>query len=195
MELRATFTKHLTLDQQTALLTQANHGDREALVRLWEHFTPIWYSGLWNKNHDDASDLIMNLFVILLTEKPHFGHPNQLLAYGKTRLRWMQCMATRRKKCVPMVSVEELTTGAENADTERLGFLADPKGDPADRIAWWDMERALAQLKPHQAAAVRLTYVEQWSVAEVARFLRRPVGTIKSDLSQARQQLQGALAA
>ena len=59
-----------------------------------------------------------------------------------------------------------------------------------------DLETALASLGPQgdpQRELVRMIYVEDRSVAEVARLLSVPAGTVKSRLFAARKRLREAL--
>ena len=71
---------------------------------------------------------------------------------------------------------------------------ADPEtsaGPGADRLAVVD---ALRGLPPRQRAALVLHHMDDLSVADVARELGVPEGTVKSDLSRGRASLARALA-
>ena len=52
---------------------------------------------------------------------------------------------------------------------------------------------AVAQLPADHAAALHLFHLEEWSVQQIAETLRVPVGTVKSRLHYARNQLSGIL--
>lgn len=56
-----------------------------------------------------------------------------------------------------------------------------------------DSSRLLASLKPELASLVRLYYLEELSVRDIAEVMAIPVGTVKSRLHQARQLLQDSL--
>jgi RNA polymerase sigma-70 factor (ECF subfamily) len=67
-------------------------------------------------------------------------------------------------------------------------------GDPAVvATARADLERAVSTLGPEGRELLQLLYVEDRSVAEVARTLDVPAGTVKSRAYRLRQTLQAAL--
>ena len=55
------------------------------------------------------------------------------------------------------------------------------------------MERELAQLPVTEREVLTLFYLRELSLAEVAEVTHVPVGTVKSRLFRARQQLRAAL--
>lgn len=65
--------------------------------------------------------------------------------------------------------------------------------DPTDRIGQrelaWELQRALSRLPEEQRAAVVLVDVEGWPIAEAARILEVPAGTVKSRCSRGRARL------
>lgn len=52
---------------------------------------------------------------------------------------------------------------------------------------------AVAELEPRSAAAVELYYRQGWGLERIAEVLERPVGTVKTLLFRARQQLRERL--
>ena len=80
-----------------------------------------------------------------------------------------------------------------------------PTGTPAvDPYARSDMDavveseaiaRAFDRLQPHQRLVLALHHVEDRPVAEIARTLGIPVGTVKSRLHHARRALERAMEA
>lgn len=83
--------------------------------------------------------------------------------------------------------------------TSRLGLQRLRGGEPAvveaPSGAASDVATALRALSDDHRAAVLLFYVHDLSVAEIAEGLRIPVGTVKSRLARAREQLSASLAA
>lgn len=74
---------------------------------------------------------------------------------------------------------------------ERLGPPSAIDGPAAQDTRWWEAVRALPD---RQRAAITLHYLEDLPIAEVAGILEIAPGTVKSTLSQARDNLRAALA-
>jgi RNA polymerase sigma-70 factor (ECF subfamily) len=72
--------------------------------------------------------------------------------------------------------------------TKALEDAPEPRADarPAGGL---DLERGLAALPETQREAITLFYLEERSIAEVARMLDLPEGTVKSHLHRARRTL------
>ncbi len=68
----------------------------------------------------------------------------------------------------------------------RSGAVTDPSGGVATRLV---VGEALAMLPPEQRAAVVLVDVQGWPVAEAARVLEVPEGTVKSRCARGRLRL------
>jgi RNA polymerase sigma factor (sigma-70 family) len=79
-----------------------------------------------------------------------------------------------------------VTDEAELIDTGST----DPSGSIHDRLM---VGAALRQLSPRQRQVVAMYYLLDMSVAEIAAQLRRPSGSITSDLTRARQRLRAEL--
>lgn len=70
-----------------------------------------------------------------------------------------------------------------------------PVAGPEDGIDRVDLVRALADLSPRARAVVALRFLDDLPVAEVARVLDLPEGTVKSQTARALDRLQAVLAA
>jgi RNA polymerase sigma-70 factor (ECF subfamily) len=68
-----------------------------------------------------------------------------------------------------------------------------PESDAQKRELHERLWAAVARLDPDQAAAVELFYRRGLPVAEVATVLEKPVGTVKTLLFRAREQLRQVL--
>ena len=76
-------------------------------------------------------------------------------------------------------------------DAASLDFtIGDQSGEVHDRIT---VSEALKALSPRQRQIVAMHYLLDLSVAEIAGELQRPIGSITSDLTRARQRLRQAL--
>jgi RNA polymerase sigma-70 factor (ECF subfamily) len=89
------------------------------------------------------------------------------------------------------------TSGVDAALVERLASEVGAE-QPEQAALRADTRRelaaAIARLPPRYAAAVVLRHVQGLSYAEAAEILEQPVGTTKSDVHRALQQLREALA-
>ena len=83
---------------------------------------------------------------------------------------------------------EALTQVARDNVPDERATSAAADSEPADQL-----RRALASLAPEHRAVVRLHYLDQLSVAEIAAAMQIPVGTVKSRLFHSRKQLERAL--
>jgi RNA polymerase sigma-70 factor (ECF subfamily) len=84
-----------------------------------------------------------------------------------------------RNVCLTAISKRRQSTSIEKAEQG--------KPDPPDRQR--DVLRLVGQLPDHYRQVVMLFYMEDRSYEEVARLLDLPVGTVKTHLHRARQQL------
>lgn len=71
--------------------------------------------------------------------------------------------------------------------------VPDPTDHLGNRELAWELEQALARLPDEQRAAVVLVDVEGWPVAEAARILQVPPGTVKSRCARGRAKLASDL--
>jgi RNA polymerase sigma factor (sigma-70 family) len=68
--------------------------------------------------------------------------------------------------------------------------LAPPTSDTALRT---DLERALGTLRPVEAAALTLSYVELLTHDEIAEVLSCPVGTVKTHIARGKERMRALL--
>lgn len=80
----------------------------------------------------------------------------------------------------------EIADGVEPVDSADAGL------DNSDSTAP-DLRAAIRMLSPTHRRVIDLYYLEELSIAEVARLISTPVGTVKSRLFHAREQLRKTL--
>ena len=167
-------------------LDRLRAGDPEAFARLVdEHRTLVLglgqSMGLAGADLDDAA---AEVFASVFRSLPRFEGRSQLRTWiyrialrslGKSRLRY----GRRRAQSLP----EDLPASGQPSPDERL-----EQEDLRQRI--WD---AVAELAPREAAAVELHYRREWPLEEIADALDCPVGTVKTLLFRAREQLRRRL--
>jgi RNA polymerase sigma-70 factor, ECF subfamily len=97
---------------------------------------------------------------------------------------WLYTIA--RNTCLSAVRSESYRR------TELLDELSGPKSDPRTAVHI-DLARGLASLPEAQREALTLFYLEDRSIADVAKILDIPEGTVKSLLHRARRTLGGMM--
>jgi len=140
-------------------------GRRQACLRLAYAMLGSWAA---------AEDATQQTFVVLYARWPHVS-PDRLDAYTR-RVLVNTCLAVyRRRGREVLVDAVPERVAAEEHD-ERLSLLA-----------------SLEQLDARDRAVLALRFLEDLPVAEVARVLDLPEGTVKSQTSRALARLQTAL--
>lgn len=139
-------------------------------------------------NEADARDLTQDAFIRVYRAWRSFQP-------GTSFLSWIYRIVTnlyrdelRRRKGRYM---EELP--ADNAPQEFGGekpLATDPIGRYMEEQLSAPVERALAQLSPDQRAVVILADIEEYSYQEIAEIVGCSIGTVRSRLHRARNQLR-----
>jgi RNA polymerase sigma-70 factor (ECF subfamily) len=140
------------------------------------------------RNEADAWDLTQEAFLRAMRAWTSFRP-------GTSFLSWIYRIVTnlyrdelRRRKGRYM---EELP--ADNAPQEFGGekpLATDPIGRYMEEQLSSPVERALAQLSPDQRAVVILADIEEYSYQEIAEIVGCSIGTVRSRLHRARNQLR-----
>ncbi len=96
------------------------------------------------------------------------------------------------------VRVESLEMPGDEGEESNTREIADPSGDPAALAQTHDMQervqKAIAGLSPDHRQVVTLHHLEGMPVEEIARVMGCSIGTVKSRLSRARENLKRKLA-
>ena len=125
---------------------------------------------------DDAADAVQEALIAALRRANTFR--------GEASVRTWLCRITVNV-CIDRIRRERLRR-TESWDDREPAPGGDPAGRVVTRIA---VDEALAQLSIEQRVAVVLVDVQGWSVAEVARLVGVPPGTVKSRCARARSRL------
>jgi RNA polymerase sigma-70 factor (ECF subfamily) len=90
----------------------------------------------------------------------------------------------KKRKRMPIVSFEDLPPAAE---------VGTPSGELSDSGLSSNLRQALDKLSPRYRIPVLLKDVEGYSQEEIARIIKRPVGTVKARISRGRNMLKKSL--
>ena len=153
------------------LAGRARLNDRAAFRVLVQHFGPRLFAHAYRLlgHREEAKDAVQEAWVDI--------------SQGLIKLRddaafmaWAYRITSRR--CARQID-RNIKARAVEADLPELAF--EETGS---------VRAAIDRLKPVQAATIRLFYIEEMSLREVALAMDVPEGTVKSRLSKARSELK-----
>jgi len=169
-----------------ALLTAVASGDDQALRVLFERHAP-WIAGRLRRAMPTSAveDVLQETFLAVWRGASGYQRAGEAGAWvwGIAR-RQAALWARRNGRANQMLALDDLVD---------LSTGEDPAAAATDR---GDLERALATLgaaDDQRQTLARLVFVEDRPLAEVARRLGVPEGTVKSRVFAVRRQLQAAL--
>ncbi|MCF6389823.1 RNA polymerase sigma factor SigM [Mycobacterium sp. MBM] len=158
-------------------------GDRFAFEELFNRYQPQLYrlARVTTRCPDDARDALQDAMLSAHCAAPKFRHDCSVSSW-LYRIVVNACLdRLRRHKARPTTPLEGLTSA---------GCIGDPSAAVDTAIV---VERALMCLPVDQRAAVVAVDMQGFSVAEAARLLGIPEGTVKSRRARARRRLASTL--
>lgn len=169
------------VDDLTRLALAAGRGDRDALASFVRRAQPdVWRLCAHLADREVADDLTQDTFLRAIGALSRFRGD----ASART---WLLSIA--RRACAD--HVRRQVRGRNLVD--RVRRRAAPDVETPDRTGEVDLDRAVASLGPDRRDAFVLTQVLGLSYEEAAEVCGCPVGTIRSRVSRARQDLVNAL--
>ena len=153
------------------LAGRARLNDRAAFERLVQHFGPRLFAHAYRLlgHREEARDAVQEAWVEITHSLPKLREDSAFMAWAY-RITSRRCARQIDRNVKARAVVPEVPEAAfEDADSVRM---------------------AIGRLKPVQAATIRLFYIEEMSLREVALAMDVPTGTVKSRLSQARNHLK-----
>ncbi len=179
------------------LVKQARRGDFAAYDELVKRYQQRIYATIYHmtSNHEDANDLAQEAFIKAFQALPAFKG-------GSTFYTWLYRIAVnktinflKQRKNRQHMSLNDLDFNAEH-DPDLMALISDKT--PVREVGLSELQQKLnaALLKlsePHRMVVV-LHDVQGVSHDEIAEMMGCNIGTVRSRLFYARQQLQGFLA-
>lgn len=179
------------------LVKQARRGDFAAYDELVKRYQQRIYATIYHmtSNHEDANDLAQESFIKAFQALPSFKG-------GSTFYTWLYRIAVnktinflKQRKNRQHMSLNDLDFNAEH-DPDLMALISDKT--PVREVGLTELQQKLneALLKlsePHRMVVV-LHDVQGVSHDEIAEMMGCNIGTVRSRLFYARQQLQGFLA-
>lgn len=144
-----------------------------------------------------AEDLAQDTFIKVLNHldkyRPEFKFSSWLFKIANN-----VAIDHLRRRQLDTVSMDGSPHAATAAEAESSSFqLADQAESPLDELASRELgaiiEQAIGSLRPEYRNCIMLRHVEGRSYEEIAATLDLPLGTVKTYIHRARQQLREAL--
>ena len=182
---------------QLEWVRQAQAGDLQAFEQLFNHYHRGIYNTIFQmvRSDADAADLTQEVFVRAWKSLPRLEAPEAFsswiyrIATNLTR-NWIRDNSRVRQESL------DQPIGEEEGGAQRE--VADYSGDPAavsqTRATQEAVQRAIQGLSEDHRMVVTLHHLEGMAVEEIAKIMRCSVGTVKSRLSRARENLKRKLA-
>lgn len=183
-------------DGDLALVRQAQEGDAEAFDQLARKYRERLYAILYNltANREDAADLTQEVLVKAFRSINRFGGRSSFFTWLYRITVNTAFSYLKRSRRHRFFSFEDLTP--EFASDPAIEALTDGSGSDRNLLASELQEKlneALQKLSPKHRTVVVLFEIEGLSHQEIAEISGTSVGTVRSRLHYAKQQLQGHL--
>ena len=179
------------------LVAAATAGDLNAYDELVQRCQERIYATIYHmtSNHEDANDLVQETFIKGFRALKSFrgGSSFYTWVYRIAVNRTINFLKQRKKRY--QMSLNDLDTNVEN-DPDLVAMASEdtPRRDVQLTELQGKLNEALMKLSDQHRLAVVLHDVQGLPHDEIARIMECNVGTVRSRLFYARQQLQGLLA-
>ena len=173
------------------LLARLQRRDPQALADLYDRYGAIVFRLILRMVRDTgiAEDLVQETFLRVWNRAAGFDSARG--AVGP----WLLAVARNR-------AIDYLRSRGSRADntielneTEHPALFADVLADPLHFDTVRHVRRALERLNPQQREAIELAYFEGMSQSEIAGRMRQPLGTVKTWMRRALEQMREGLPA
>lgn len=182
--------------EERAFVAQAQAGDVEAYDNLVRRYQERVYATVYHmtSNHEDAADLTQETFVKAFRALKSFKGDSSFFT-------WLYRIAVnktinhlKQRKHRGQISLDDLDLNAEN-DPELVALISDrtPRREVSLRELQERLNMAMQRLSEEHRMVVTLHDIQGIKHEEIAEMMKCNVGTVRSRLFYARQQLQAYL--
>jgi RNA polymerase sigma factor (sigma-70 family) len=183
--------------EEMDLVDRARGGDLKAYDELVRRYQERIYATVYHmtSNHEDANDLAQESFVKAYQALKSFKG-------GSSFYTWLYRIAVnktinflKQRKNRQHMSLNDIDFNAEH-DPDLVALISDktPRREAGLNELQEKLNAALLKLSEHHRLAVVLHDVQGLSHEEIAKVMHCNIGTVRSRLFYARQQLQALLA-
>lgn len=181
---------------EAALVKRARQGDMGAYDDLVKRYQERIYATIYHmtSNHEDANDLAQEAFIKAFQALKSFKG-------GSSFYTWIYRIAVnktinflKQRKNRAQLSLNDLDFNAEH-DPDLVALISDktPRRDAGLAELQEKLNAAMQKLSEHHRLVVTLHDVQGMSHEEIAAVMDCNIGTVRSRLFYARQQLQALL--
>jgi RNA polymerase sigma-70 factor (ECF subfamily) len=182
---------------ENVLVQRARRGDLEAYDELVQRYQERIYATVYHmtSNHEDANDLAQESFIKAFQALKSFKG-------GSSFYTWLYRIAVnktinflKQRKNKAQMSLDDIDFNAEH-DPDLLALVSEktPRREAGLAELQEKLNEAMLRLSDSHRLAVTLHDIQGMSHEEIAKIMGCNVGTVRSRLFYARQQLQGYLA-
>jgi RNA polymerase sigma-70 factor (ECF subfamily) len=190
---------HLSDASDQQVVAWAKQGHEAAFRELVRRYERPLFSLLYRMVRDRAlaEDLAQETFIKVLngikSYKPEFKFSSWIFKIANNA-----AIDHLRRKNLDTLSLDGSPTAQTpeqmHATSLQLGDrAASPLQQVEDRELGTAIERAIARLRPEYRSCIMLRHVEGYSYEEIAATLELPLGTVKTYIHRARNELRGYL--
>lgn len=183
-------------NEESALVERARQGDMEAYDELVRRYQERIYATIYHmtSNHEDANDLAQEAFIKAFQALRSFKG-------GSSFYTWVYRIAVnktinflKQRKNRGQLSLNDLDLNPEN-DPDLVALVSErtPRRDAGLSELQEKLNTAMQKLSESHRLVVTLHDVQGLSHEEIARIMDCNIGTVRSRLFYARQQLQAYL--
>lgn len=168
------------------LLVRLQSRDPQALAELYDRYGRMVYSLIVRMVEDRAiaEDLVQETFLRVWNRVG--GFDSEQGAVGP----WLMAVARNRAIDYVRYRGRRPESGLELNETENPSLFADPRDQRAQMDAINQLRSALGKLNKLQREAIELAYFEGMSQSEIAERMSQPLGTVKTWMRRALQQMR-----
>jgi RNA polymerase sigma factor (sigma-70 family) len=182
--------------EEMDLVKQARRGDLHSYDELVRRYQQRIYATIYHmtSNHEDANDLAQETFIKAF-------HALKTFKGGSSFYTWIYRIAVnktinflKQRKHKPQMSLDDLDFNAEH-DPDLVALISEktPRRDLGLAELQEKLNAALQRLSEPHRLVVTLHDVQGLSHEEIAKVMDCHIGTVRSRLFYARQQLQAYL--
>lgn len=168
----------------TAVTEPLNASMSDELDRMYREFSPLVYRTAWGVlgNHEDADDVVQTVFIKLFGRES-LANIRNLKAYLYKAAVTASISVLRAKRRRPILV----------DDAELLEVSAPSQGSSFDEETYERLSHAIEQLSADAAAVVLLRYLQDKSLADIAKQLGLSRAAVAQRLFRSRAKLRALL--
>lgn len=174
-------------EDEVSIIKKAVKGDASAFGALYDHYHAMIYRFVMIKvgRREEAEDITHQVFLSAWQNVRTYRHR------GYPFSSWLYQIA--RNQVIDHYRARKGDVSIDKVDPEAFAVAIDHAGDLGTKFALEKVRTAVAKLKPDYQDVIILRFVEDYSLKETARALRKTEGAIKLMQHRAIRELKKAL--